>query len=308
MVLERPDLARLHRARAEVVEDRRLHLLVDDPARPPTGSATRDLAAVERGDRLGRSSQRRLEDRGGALAVGLGRHERHPHVPLAGGAEERSRRDEDAVLEQPRARTAPTGPSTASQRKNVASPPACAEPLCARARAGASRACGGSSSRTAATCSSSARRRPRPAGRTPAAPSRPKAGRPAARRRSPARRADEPERYPVIEERFESVLKHDDVGCGRDLERRDGRLGEPELGVRLVGAEQEAVLARARRELLVEGERRGRAGRVVRVAGPEERELVPERRTRRGRAASRSPRGAAPVIDVPPPAKSAPRS
>ena len=51
VVLERPDLARLHLARAEVVEDRRLHVLVDDPV--VTGRlGDADLAAVERGDRL----------------------------------------------------------------------------------------------------------------------------------------------------------------------------------------------------------------------------------------------------------------
>ena len=51
MVLERPDLARLHLPRAEVVEDRRLDVLVHDPVvAARLGDA--HLAAVERGDRL----------------------------------------------------------------------------------------------------------------------------------------------------------------------------------------------------------------------------------------------------------------
>ncbi len=51
MVLERPDLVRLHLLRPEVVEDRRLGLRVDDPVvAGRLGDA--DLAAVERGDRL----------------------------------------------------------------------------------------------------------------------------------------------------------------------------------------------------------------------------------------------------------------
>ena len=54
------------------------------------------------------------------------------------------------------------------------------------------------------------------------------------------------------------------------------------------------MLARPAGELLVERERRGRAGRVVRVARPEDRRARPSGRTRRDRAASRAPRAAAP--------------
>ena len=122
----------------------------------------------------------------------------------------------------------------------------------------------------------------------------------AARRRSPSG-------SPVIDERFESVLKTTTFVAVGDLQRRDRRLVEPELRVRLVGAEQEAVLARARGELLVERERRDRAGRVVRVADPEERDLVPRvERVEVGQPAV-APRAAARVT-TPPPAKSAPRS
>ncbi len=50
VVLERPDLARLHLPQAEVVEDRRLHVAVDAPVvAVRLGDA--HLAAVERGDR-----------------------------------------------------------------------------------------------------------------------------------------------------------------------------------------------------------------------------------------------------------------
>ena len=81
-----------------------------------------------------------------------------------------------------------------------------------------------------------------------------------------------------------------------ELERRRRRLvAEVDLGVGLVGGEHEAVLARERRGLLVQRERRRRAGRVVRVVEPQQRR--PRSRSarvrRRGRAGSRRPRAAA---------------
>ena len=108
MVLERPDLARLHLPRAEVVEDRRLHLLVDHPV-VARGLGDAHLAAVERRDRLlgGHSTSSRIC--GGPLAFVLRRHERHPHITLAGRAEERARRDEDPVRRAGAARRPPTG-------------------------------------------------------------------------------------------------------------------------------------------------------------------------------------------------------
>ena len=62
MVLERPDLARLHLACAEVVEDRRLHVAVDAPV-VAVGLGDAHLAAVERGDHvfgLAHSTSRRI--------------------------------------------------------------------------------------------------------------------------------------------------------------------------------------------------------------------------------------------------------
>ena len=56
----------------------------------------------------------------------------------------------------------------------------------------------------------------------------------------------------------------------RELQRRGRRLVEPELGVRLVGGDDEAVLPRERRQTLVEGERRRGGGGVVRVVDPED--------------------------------------
>ena len=51
MVLEGPDLARLHLAQAEVIEDRRLHLVVDAPV-VVLWLGDPHLAAVERRNRL----------------------------------------------------------------------------------------------------------------------------------------------------------------------------------------------------------------------------------------------------------------
>src|SRR5262249_43315583 len=45
-------------------------------------------------------SKKGLEDLGGAFALGLGRHERHPHITLAVGAEEAARSDEDPGVQQ----------------------------------------------------------------------------------------------------------------------------------------------------------------------------------------------------------------
>ena len=70
-------------------------------------------------------------------------------------------------------------------------------------------------------------------------------------------------------------VEDDDVGPVGELQRRRRRLVEPQLRVRLVGGDHEAVLTRQRREALVEGDRRGRRGRVVRVVDPEDGEPRP---------------------------------
>ena len=108
MVLERADLARLHLPRAEVVEDRRLDLRVDDPV-VAVGLGDPHLAAVERGDRLSvvtAPSSRISAARSHSACVGTSAK---PHVALAGRAEERAGRDEDAVLEQAARERPPTG-------------------------------------------------------------------------------------------------------------------------------------------------------------------------------------------------------
>ena len=70
-------------------------------------------------------------------------------------------------------------------------------------------------------------------------------------------------------------VEDDHVGSVGELQRRSRRLLEPELRVRLVGGDDEAVLPRETRELLVERERCGGAGRVVRIVDPEDREPRP---------------------------------
>ena len=91
-------------------------------------------------------------------------------------------------------------------------------------------------------------------------------------RRIPGREAAPVARHRAsLRERVED----DDVGSIGELQRRSRRLLEPELRVGLVRGEDEAVLTRERGELLVEGERRRRAGGVVRVVDPEDGESRP---------------------------------
>jgi hypothetical protein len=70
-------------------------------------------------------------------------------------------------------------------------------------------------------------------------------------------------------------LERDDVAPVANLKRRDRRLVEPELAVRLVGGDGEVVSGRQLRQPLVEAERGGRAGRVVRGVDPEDRRPPP---------------------------------
>ena len=65
-------------------------------------------------------------------------------------------------------------------------------------------------------------------------------------------------------------VEHGHVRPVGELEGRDGRLVEPELGVRLVRGEHEVVLAGERCESLVERERRRCSRGVVRVVDPHE--------------------------------------
>src|SRR5581483_2924419 len=89
------------------------------------------------------------------------------------------------------------------------------------------------------------------------------------------RRADEAAAVAGHRRTLRERVEDDDGSAVRHLQGGRRPLAEPELGIRLVGADEEAVLPRTGCELLVERERRRRAGRVRRVARPEEGELVP---------------------------------
>ena len=99
-VLERADLDRLELAQPEVLEDRRLRLLVHAPL---AVDLLRDahLAAVERRDRLLDVHHGSLpQDRRRALALLERRHEREADVALAARPEDLAGGDDDAALEQ----------------------------------------------------------------------------------------------------------------------------------------------------------------------------------------------------------------
>src|SRR5207248_9237257 len=72
-----------------------------------------------------------------------------------------------------------------------------------------------------------------------------------------------------------TTLFRSDARAVADLQRGVRRLVEPELGVRLVGRDQEVVLGGQRREALEELERGDRAGRIVRVVDPNDRRSLP---------------------------------
>ena len=82
--------------------------------------------------------------------------------------------------------------------------------------------------------------------------------------------ATKPERYPVIDERFESVLKTTTFAPVGDLSADAGGVAELELAVRLVGGEHEAVLrasaAAARRTRAARSRRSGCSGSSSRGA------------------------------------------
>ena len=115
------------------------------------------------------------------------------------------------------------------------------------------------------------RRRPRRAGRTPAAPCRRSAGTARARRSSSGSPATNPERKPVIDERFESVLKATTPSRSASCSA-DGAAVEPQLGVRLVArrartrARAPAPRARARNAERRDGSRSGCSGSSARAS------------------------------------------
>ena len=145
------------------------------------------------------------------------------------------------------------------------------------------------------------------AARTPAAPCR-RVGR-KLRSASPISGGAQtkPERYPVIDERFESVLKTTTFVRSATCSAETRRLVEPQLRVRLVRAEQKAVLAGARRQ----APRRTRAARPRRSgcsdSRPRRARSRPTRRTHR-RSGSQPFSSFSGSVATEPPAKSAPRS
>ena len=133
-------------------------------------------------------------------------------------------------------------------------------------------------------------RRPRPrqrrAARTPGggADCRPELLQRLDQRRVPATK---PERYPVIDERFDSVL-NTATPVVVELQRRRRRLVEPQLAVGLVEASTKPCV-RAAGEALEEGGRCRRARGVVRIVHTTA-ERSQSSSSRRVRAGSRSPR------------------
>src|SRR5262249_29213443 len=127
VVLERPDLVRLHVAQAEVVEDRRLRLRIDAPA-VAVGLGDPELAAVEGGDRLlGRHSARSriAAARSHSSSVGTSARRMYPS-PLGPKNEPGATR---TPCSRRRRAKVSDGPSTANQRKKLALPPAKRSPL-----------------------------------------------------------------------------------------------------------------------------------------------------------------------------------
>ena len=102
-------------------------------------------------------------------------------------------------------------------------------------------------------------------------------GRPERLQRRDQRRIAGRETAPVARHRapLGERVEDDDVRPVGELQRRGRRLVEPELGVRLVGGDHEAVLTRERGQALVEAERRGGGGGVVRIVDPEDGEPGP---------------------------------
>ena len=119
--------------------------------------------------------------------------------------------------------------------------------------------------------------------------------------------ATKPERYPVIDERFESVWKTTTFDRSRELEGRARRLVEPELAVGLVRAEHEVVLAARARPAA----RRTRAGRSRRSgcsgSSPRRARSGPSRPRRRGPGGSRSVSSSG-SVSTRAPANAAPRA
>ena len=103
-------------------------------------------------------------------------------------------------------------------------------------------------------------------------------------------------------------VEHRHVPAAARLECRVRRLVEPELGVRLVGCEQEPVFRREFGQPFEEVERRDRSGGIVRIVDPHDRGLRPvagSTASRSGRKPFCSSRG---NCSTSAPAKTAPRS
>src|SRR4051794_31368561 len=198
-------------------------------------------------------SGRGAEPRRSGLALGLRRDEREPHVTLAGRAEERAGRDEQTLLEQaPRhelrrlvdgepqeeRRVAAGEPVPGGLERGEGGLPLPAIDLAHRVDVLLVRPCGDG-------CALHELLRRRTERGTEGAEC-------VGYRR---RRADEARAVARHGRAFRERVEDDGVRAVRDLERRYRPLAEPQLRVRLVRADEEAVLARAGRKLLVEAER-----------------------------------------------------
>ena len=129
--LERDLVVVLERARPRAAPSAASGSSRGSPPGPPRARPSRrrglgdaHLAAVERGDRLvgGHSASSRIAAARSHSV--LGGHERKPDVALAGRPEERARARRGSRARAGRRANGSEGPSTASQRKKVASPPA----------------------------------------------------------------------------------------------------------------------------------------------------------------------------------------
>ena len=167
---------------------------------------------------------------------------------------------------------------------------------CARARGGGRRASAGTPTARARRAPRRPTRRPTRAGRTPAARCRRSGRYLRSASIEPRRAGHEPRSVARHRRALAQRVEDGDAGDRSSTSSADGgRRVEPELAVRLVGADEEVVLVGERGELLVERERRDGRRRVVRVVDPDERRprRASRRRARRDPGGSRAPRAAA---------------
>ena len=256
-VLERPELLRLDVAEAEVVEDRLLCLLVHDPlvadAARRRGSRRGRARRPARASSLDVHQSALLQDPCSPLAVLDGRHEREARVALAVASEVRAGGDDDAVLEEAVCSVPRTSPRPAPQARGTSSRP-CRRHATRFPRDGQQdvplppvRR-----SRARSTCPSSPHATIE-ARWTNSCGAVPTVGRYFLQCvDEPRRSCNEARPIPSHRRALAQRVEHGDSAAIRDLERRGGRLLEPELAVRLVRAHEEVVILGEPRELVEE--------------------------------------------------------